>query len=143
MVLSDRSLTNQKSGLSNSLNLTNQDFYVLREGKEKKTKKTIASLQAVPSPSLAHFDFPPSLSTGLLRRLPGDFKLCSVGFYVYFTPFINLYHSLGHYPSEGKFPKVILLFKKDNRQLKVNHRPVSLRESFFKICMGIPVGFQA
>ena len=39
MVLNGRSLTNQKSGLSNSLNLTNQDFYVLREGKEKKNKE--------------------------------------------------------------------------------------------------------
>ena len=28
MLLKDRSLTNQKDGLSNSLNLTNQDFYV-------------------------------------------------------------------------------------------------------------------
>ena len=56
MVLNDRSLTNQKDGLSNSLNLTNQDFYVRLV--DKKTKKTIASLQAVPSPSHAHFDFP-------------------------------------------------------------------------------------
>ena len=62
MVLNDRSLTNQKSGLSNSLNLTCQDFYALRVGKKKITKKTIASLQAVPSPSHAHFDFPPSIS---------------------------------------------------------------------------------
>ena len=29
MFLNDRSLTNQKDGLSNQLNLTNQDFYVL------------------------------------------------------------------------------------------------------------------
>ena len=28
MVLNDRSLTNQKDGLGNLLNLTNQDFYV-------------------------------------------------------------------------------------------------------------------
>ena len=27
-------------------------------------------------------------------------KLCSEGFHVYFTPCINLYHSVGHYPSE-------------------------------------------
>ena len=53
-------MTNQKDGLSNSLNLTNQDFYV-RLVDEKKTKNTIASLQAVPSPSRAHFDFPPLL----------------------------------------------------------------------------------
>ena len=63
MVLNDRSLTNQKSGLSNSLNLTNHDFYAIRVGKKKITKKTIASFYAVPSPSRAHFDFPPSIST--------------------------------------------------------------------------------
>ena len=39
MVLNDRSLTNQKSGLSNSLNLTNQDSYVPRVDK-KKNKQT-------------------------------------------------------------------------------------------------------
>ena len=44
-------------GLGNLLNLTNQDFYV-RLVDEKKTKKTIASLQAAPFPSHAHFDFP-------------------------------------------------------------------------------------
>ena len=57
MVLNDRSLTNQKDGLSNSLNLTNQDFYVCRVNEKKKQNKTIASLQAVPSPSRAHFDY--------------------------------------------------------------------------------------
>ena len=45
MLLNDRSLTDHKDGLSNSFNLTNQDFYVRLE--YKKTKKTIASLQAV------------------------------------------------------------------------------------------------
>ena len=58
MVLNDRSLTNQKDGLSNSLYLTNQDFYD-RPVDETKTKKTIGSLQAIPSPSRA--DFPPFL----------------------------------------------------------------------------------
>ena len=75
MVLNDRSLTNQKSGLSNSLNLTNQDSYVPRVDKKKKqTEKAIASLQVVPSPSRAHFDLPPSISTPCLalpRWLPG------------------------------------------------------------------------
>ena len=47
MVLNDRSLTNQKDGLSNSLNLTNQDFYVRLVDEKNKSKK--ASLQAVPS----------------------------------------------------------------------------------------------
>ena len=56
--------------------------------------------------------------------------LCSEGFHVYFTPFINLYHSLGHYPRKWKLANVIPLFKNDNRQGKVNHRPVPLREVF-------------
>ena len=47
MVSNDRSLTNQKDELGNSLNPTNQDFYVCPV--DKKTKKTMASLQAVPS----------------------------------------------------------------------------------------------
>lgn len=55
MLLNDSSGTNQKDVLSYSLNLTNQDSYV-RLVHEK--NKTIASLQAVPSPSCAHFDFP-------------------------------------------------------------------------------------
>ena len=48
MVLNDRSLTNEKDGLNNSLNLTNQDFYV----------RLVDEKKAVPSPYRAHFDFP-------------------------------------------------------------------------------------
>ena len=38
MLLNDRSLTNQKDGLSNSISLTNQDFYVrlVDENKQRK-----------------------------------------------------------------------------------------------------------
>ena len=63
-------------------------------------------------------------------------KLCSGGFHVYFTQFSNLYLSLGQYPNEWKLANVIPLFKNDNRQLKVNYRPVSnsLLASFCKIC---------
>ena len=61
-------------------------------------------------------------------------KLCSEGFHAYFTHFINLSLSLGQYPSEWKLANVIPLFKNDNRQLKVNYRPVSLLASFSKIC---------
>ena len=57
MLLNGRSLINYKDVLSTSLNLTSQDCYV-RLVDAKKTKKTTASLQAVPSPSRAHFDFP-------------------------------------------------------------------------------------
>ena len=43
MVLNDRSLTNQQGGLSNSLNLTNQDFYVrLVDGKNKESNSVLA-----------------------------------------------------------------------------------------------------
>ena len=41
-------------------------------------------------------------------------KLCSEGFHVYFTHFINLSLSLGQYPSEWKLANVIPLFKNDN-----------------------------
>ena len=67
MLLNDRSLTNHKDGLSNSFHLTNQDFYVRLE--YKKTKKTIASLQAVPSPSCTHFDFPSFLRPAMQASL--------------------------------------------------------------------------
>ena len=45
MVLNDRSLTNQKDGFSNSLNVANQDFYV-RLVDEKKTTTTKNSVFA-------------------------------------------------------------------------------------------------
>ena len=61
-------------------------------------------------------------------------KLCSEGFHVYFTHFINLSFSLGQYPSKWKLANVIPLFKNDNRRLKENYRPVSLLPSFSKIC---------
>ena len=61
-------------------------------------------------------------------------KLCSEGFHVYFSYFINLSLSLGQYPSAWKLANVIPLFKNDNPQHKVNYRPVSLLASFSKIC---------
>lgn len=61
-------------------------------------------------------------------------KLCSEGFHINFTHFINLSLSLGQYQSEWKFANVIPLSKNDNRQLKENYRPVSLLPSFSKIC---------
>ena len=43
MVSNDRSLTNQKDGLGNSLNLTNQDFYVrLVDVKNKENNSVLA-----------------------------------------------------------------------------------------------------
>ena len=51
-------------------------------------------------------------------------KLSREGFPVYFTHFINLSLSLGQCPSKGKLANVIPLFKNENRQLKVNYRPI-------------------
>ena len=39
MVSNDRSLTNQKDGLGNSLNLTNQNFYVCLVDEKKQRKQ--------------------------------------------------------------------------------------------------------
>ena len=64
MVLSDRSLTNQKDGLSNSLNLTIQDFYVRSvDEKNKENNSVLASRPLVSSQNFrVPFDsFPPLL----------------------------------------------------------------------------------
>ena len=59
MVSNNKSVTNQKDGLRNSLNLTNQDFYVrLVNEKNNKNSSVLAGCTF-----RAHFDFPPSLST--------------------------------------------------------------------------------
>lgn len=50
----------------NDMSLTNQVFYLRLVDGKKKTKKTIAFLQAVRSPFHAHFYFP---FYGLPRRL--------------------------------------------------------------------------
>ena len=60
--------------------------------------------------------------------------MCSDGFHVYFTRFINISFLLGQFPSEWKLANVIPIFKNDNRQLKVNYCPVSLLASSSKIC---------
>ena len=41
VVLNDRSLTSQKDGLSNSLNLTNQDFYVRLVDEKNKVNNSV------------------------------------------------------------------------------------------------------
>ena len=41
MLLNDRSLTNQKDGLSNSISLTNQDFYVLLVDEKNKENNSV------------------------------------------------------------------------------------------------------
>lgn len=51
-------------------------------------------------------------------------RLCSEGLCSFFTTFVNLSFALGQFPSRWKLSNVIPLFKKDNRQLKINYRPV-------------------
>ena len=84
MVLNDSSLTSQKYGLSNSLNLTNQDFYVRLV--DEKNKENNSVLAGRPSPSRTHFDFSPFLrlvgperteSDAILEREPHS-RVCAV-----------------------------------------------------------------
>jgi len=58
MLLNNRWLTSQNDGLSNSLNLTNQDFYVCLV--DEKNKENNSVLAGHPSPC-THFDPFPSL----------------------------------------------------------------------------------
>lgn len=61
-------------------------------------------------------------------------RLCCEGLYKPFTSLINTSFRLGQYPSAWKLANVLPLFKKDDRQLKTNYRPVSLLPSLSKIC---------
>ena len=61
-------------------------------------------------------------------------KICSAGLYQFFTKFINLSFALSQYPSKWKLANVIPLFKKDDRQIKTNYRPVSLLPCLSKTC---------
>ena len=63
VVLNDRLLTSQKDGLSNSLNLTNQDFYVRLVDEKNKVNNSVLAGRSFSraSPSRADFDFPPFL----------------------------------------------------------------------------------
>ena len=63
VVLNDRSLTSQKDGLSNSLNLTNQGFYVRLVDEKNKVNNSVLAGRSFSraSPSRADFDFPPFL----------------------------------------------------------------------------------
>ena len=61
-------------------------------------------------------------------------KLCGEGLCNVLTNLINTSFRLGRYPSAWKLANVLLLFKKDDRQLKTNYRPVSLLSCLSKIC---------
>ena len=60
-------------------------------------------------------------------------KLCSGGIASSFSKLVNISLSSGVFPCQWKFANVIPLFKKDNRQCKLNYRPVSLLCSLSKI----------
>ena len=69
MVSNDRSLANQKDGLSNSLNLTDQDFYICLVDEKNKENNSVLAGRTF-SLSRSYFDFAPSLSFyGLPLRL--------------------------------------------------------------------------
>ena len=62
----------------------------------------------------------------LILLRPAVINLCAEGLCNSFTNLINTSFRLGQYPSAWKFANVLPLFKKDDRQLKTNYRPVSL-----------------
>ena len=61
-------------------------------------------------------------------------KLCNHGIYKPFTKLINISLSLGQFPQSWKLANVLPLFKKDNKQIKSNYRPVALLSCLSKIC---------
>ena len=61
-------------------------------------------------------------------------KLCVVIIFTPLTRLINTSLSLGQYPTCWKMANVLPLFKKNNRQLMSNYRPISLLPSLSKIC---------
>jgi hypothetical protein len=61
-------------------------------------------------------------------------KMCAKGLYESFTNLINLMFLLGQFPQSWKLANVIPLFKKGNRQFKVNYRPISPTTLSFKNC---------
>ena len=60
-------------------------------------------------------------------------KLCTDGISSSFSNLINLSLSEGKFPDAWKLANVTPIFKKDDRQSKVNYRPVSLLDSLSKI----------
>ena len=58
-------------------------------------------------------------------------KLCADGISSSFSNLINLSLSEGKFPDAWKLANVTPIFKKDDRQSKVNYRPVSLLDSLF------------
>ena len=57
-------------------------------------------------------------------------KICADGITKVFTDFVNLSLRSGVFPDDWKQANVTPIFKKDDRQLKSNYRPVSLLNAF-------------
>ena len=53
-------------------------------------------------------------------------KLCNYGIYKPFTNLINISLSLGQFPQSWKLANVLPFFKKDNKQITSNYRPIAL-----------------
>ena len=107
MVSNDRSLTNQKDGLGHSLNLTNQDFYICLVDEKNQENNSVLAGHTVPSPSCAHFDFPPFLWPGRLYLTSSSVPLvrhraCTITFH--WTLFFTI--SEGHIFMLQTFPAV-------------------------------------
>ena len=62
-----------------------------------------------------------------------DLKICRFGIAESFTKLINFSFLKGEYPSEWKKANVSPIYKKEDRQCKVNYRPISLLPSLSKI----------
>ena len=60
-------------------------------------------------------------------------KICANGITKSFTGLVNLSLLYGSFPNQWKLANVIPIFKKDDRQSKLNYRPVSLLVSLSKI----------
>ena len=60
-------------------------------------------------------------------------KLCANGITTSFTSIVNLSLLSGSFPDQWKLANVIPIFKKDDRQSKLNYRPVSLLDLLSKI----------
>ena len=67
---------------------------------------------------------------GIINKL---IKICADGITKVLTYFVNLSLRSGVFPDDWKQANVTPIFKKDDRQLKSNYRPVSLLNAFSKI----------
>ena len=58
-------------------------------------------------------------------------QICADGITKVFTDLVNLSLRSGVFPDDWKHANVTPIFRKDDRQLKSNYRPVSLLNAFF------------